>query len=209
MFAILKVKRTKVIFTGVLLITILAGVFYFVSTKSARSPYNYTDGNWQAGVSRSDVGFFVENSRANAKTFKVGLPIEFASGERQIISVVVNEQYLNVYLAGSRLNPLSDGYPNTFKIGKVSKKSSDTPFNLTDLNWQAGVSRAEVAFFVENNSLNTDAFKVGAQLQFASGKRDIVNIVVSDTYLNIYLSGDKLDPLTDGYPNKFEIMKTK
>jgi hypothetical protein len=209
MFAILKVKRTQVIFAGVLLITILAAVFYFLSTKPARSPYNFTDGNWEAGVSRSEVGFFVENSRANAKTFKVGLPIEFASGERQIISVVVLEPYLNIYLAGSKLDPSSDGYPNTFKIGKVTNKSSDTPFSLTDANWQAGVSRVEVGFFIENNSFNIDTFKVGTRLQFASGERDIINVVISETFLNIYLSGEKLDPLTDGHPNVFKIIKTK
>lgn len=209
MLAVLKANRLKIITAGVLIVIVLTGFFFFLSTKVSRTPYDLTDGNWQNGISRTEVGFFVENNRANAKTFKVGMPIVFASGERQIVSVIVTDPYLNVYLAGNKLNPSTDGFPHTFEIGKVVQASADTPFNLTDSNWQNGISRSEVGFFVENNSFNMESFKIGMKIQFASGIREITNIIASETYLNIYLNGEKMNPLTDGNPNKFQIIKNK
>ena len=84
--------------------------------------------------------------------------------------------------------------------------SSYTPWNLTDINWQNGVSRSESGFFVPLNSQNLRELKVGVKIRFKSGPRVITGTVNSGPYLNIYLDGKILDPGIDGYPNRFEIL---
>ncbi len=209
MVTIIKFRRKYLTLAAFLVLVTMVGLFFFMSMKPDNSPYNLTDNNWDAGVSRNEVSFFVENNRANSKAFKIGVPIEFKSGERQIVKILPSELYLNVFLAGNKLDPSRDGFPNKFKIGKVKVNFSNTPFDLTDDNWQSGVSRNFAGFFVENNSLNQKQFKIGALLRLASGEREIIDVIASESYLNVYLSGEVLNPITDGHPNKFEFDKIK
>lgn len=209
MVAIIKFRRKYVTFAAFLVLITTVSLFIFMSMKPDNSPYDLTDSNWDAGVSRNEVSFFVENNRANLKAFKIGVRIEFNSGERQIVRILPSELYLNIYLAGNKLDPSRDGYPNKFKIGKVDVNFSNTPFDLTNDNWQSGVSRNFAGFFVENNNLNLKQFKIGTRVRLASGEREIIDVIASESYLNVYLSGEVLNPLTDGHPNKFEFVKIK
>ena len=85
--------------------------------------------------------------------------------------------------------------------------SSNVPFNLTDTNWQNGISRNQTAFFVLLNTKNAKDLKVGVKIKFRSGVRTITGAFETAPYLNIHLDGVSLDPEIDGYPNAYEILK--
>jgi len=82
------------------------------------------------------------------------------------------------------------------------------PFNLTDANWKNGISIKETGFFVSKTKDLDSTLKVGDLLEFyGSGFRKITRLSGNDKYLNIYVSGQKLNPETDGYPNEVIIRK--
>ncbi|QIH06799.1 MULTISPECIES: hypothetical protein [unclassified Pseudomonas] len=81
------------------------------------TPLDFTDINWNKGVSRSRAGFFVENSFINRQSLKVGGVVTFSgSGTKTIKSIEYSEPYINIYFEGHDLNPDLDGYPNRFNI---------------------------------------------------------------------------------------------
>ena len=76
------------------------------------------------------------------------------------------------------------------------------PFNLTDSNWVRGVSGGRSGFFVENSFTNRQSLRIGDKLFFHSaGERSIIEMNYSSNYINIFLSGDRLDPESDGFPH--------
>lgn len=80
-------------------------------------------------------------------------------------------------------------------------------FNLTDANWENGISLAQNGFFIENNFLNRQSLKIGDKIDFSfSGRRTILNLSYSNQYINIFVDGEKLDPVKDGYPNKIKLV---
>jgi len=83
---------------------------------------------------------------------------------------------------------------------------TDVAFNLTDLNWENGVSRTEAAFFVQENPENFRSFKVGTRIKFKTGVRTIREVTRTEPWLNIYLTGGLLSPTVDGYPNTFQVL---
>lgn len=80
-------------------------------------------------------------------------------------------------------------------------------FNLTDANFENGISLAQNGFFIENNFLNRQSLKIGDKIDFSfSGRRTILNLSYSNQYINIFVDGEKLDPVKDGYPNKIKLV---
>lgn len=76
------------------------------------SSYPLTDGNWSKGIARGFAGFFVENSVINRVLLKHGVVLKFqGSGDREVTRVSVSESYINVSVAGTRLDAELDGYP--------------------------------------------------------------------------------------------------
>jgi hypothetical protein len=89
-------------------------------------------------------------------------------------------------------------------------KPESTPFNLTDSNWIKGVSRVNASFFVTNSYFNRNVFKVNSLCQFQTGEqRIIVRVLEAGPYLNVFLSGDKLNPNKVGNPKQFKILENK
>jgi len=80
-----------------------------------------------------------------------------------------------------------------------------TPHNLTDQNWQNGISLANNGFFIQNNG--SIEIKLNSFLDFPTGIRKIIDIQYAGPYINIFVDGGKLDPLKDGYPNKIKLIK--
>ncbi len=78
-------------------------------------------------------------------------------------------------------------------------------YNLTDNNWQNGISIRENGFFI-GNSGNIN-IKKDDKLEFPTGKRKVVNVQNTGAYINIFVDGEKLDPTKDGYPNKIKLIK--
>ncbi len=79
-----------------------------------------------------------------------------------------------------------------------------TPYGLTDMNWTNGVSNTSAAFFL----LKTPVIKIipGDHITFKNGDvREVVSVTESGQYLNVNLTGDKLDGNSVGYPNKIAI----
>ena len=91
---------------------------------------------------------------------------------------------------------------------KIEPLKDIQSFNLTDNNWINGISLSKSGFFVENNFLNRQSLKIGDIVEFnSSGKRNITNLTYSSKYINIFVDGEKLDPIKDGYPNKIKLIK--
>ncbi|TLP71330.1 acyltransferase [Pseudomonas nitroreducens] len=89
-----------------------------------------------------------------------------------------------------------------------SKLPSQTPYDLTDDNWQGGINRSVAAFFVKSSAANAEVFRVGAKVSVGeSGIRQIVRVVGVAPYMNIFVDGDLLDPKRSGYPNKITIIE--
>lgn len=81
-------------------------------------------------------------------------------------------------------------------------------FNLTDANWRNGISLGQNGFFIENNFLNRQSLQIGDKINFSySGERTIVDLIYNNQYINIFVDGEKLDPIKDGYPNKIKIIE--
>lgn len=83
--------------------------------KPSSSPANFSDQNWNSGVSKAFAGFFVRDRPANHDLFKIGSTIKFSNGdERTIRNVTFIEGFINVFLEGEILDPRLYGYPNKF-----------------------------------------------------------------------------------------------
>ncbi|MNF62483.1 hypothetical protein D3C84_441650 [compost metagenome] len=92
--------------------------------------------------------------------------------------------------------------PNGIPIEEV------TPYNLTDSNWENGISKIRPSFFVPNRLTTRLSLSVGGRISFAHSKeRKIVDIDYNETYINVYVDGDMLSPVHDGYPNNIKILR--
>ena len=87
--------------------------------KPSSTPANFSDQNWNSGVSKVFAGFFVRNRPTNQNQFKIGGKIEFANRDvRTIDNVIFVDEYINVFLSGAIMDPELYGYPNEFTILK-------------------------------------------------------------------------------------------
>jgi hypothetical protein len=81
-----------------------------------------------------------------------------------------------------------------------------TAYDHSDANWKNGVSKSRAGFFVRNTKENRISITDRAVLVFPfSGERTITDVKISKDYINIYVSGNKLSPELDGFPNKIKI----
>lgn len=80
-----------------------------------------------------------------------------------------------------------------------------TSYNLTDQNWQNGIAIKNNGFFIQNNG--SIEIKKNSFLDFPTGIRKILDIQYVGPYINIFVDGEKLDPLKDGYPNKIKLIR--
>jgi hypothetical protein len=85
--------------------------------EPSTAPANFSDQNWNSGVSKVFAGFFVRDRPANHYLFKIGKKIEFANGDvRTIDNVIFTGGYINVFLGGKILDPKLYGYPKKFTV---------------------------------------------------------------------------------------------
>jgi peptidoglycan/LPS O-acetylase OafA/YrhL len=76
-----------------------------------------------------------------------------------------------------------------------------TAFNLTDPNWNRGISRDAPGFFVAASAENLRFFRAGSTVKFANGEsRSIVSAIQAGAYLNVYVDGAPLAGEAVGYP---------
>lgn len=80
------------------------------------------------------------------------------------------------------------------------------PYNISDRNWERGVSKNISGFFIEKNIENNYLLKDGILIFEFSGIRKITKISSNGRYINIEVNGSKLNPLEDGYPHKINII---
>ncbi|MCK5536502.1 MAG: hypothetical protein KAI79_06725 [Bacteroidales bacterium] len=91
---------------------------------------------------------------------------------------------------------------------ELERKEILSAFNLSNNNWQNGISKERAIFFIQNTLNNRNSIHKKDILEFSSaGERKITKITYSDKYINIDVNGSKLDPIKDGYPNKIQIIK--
>lgn len=80
-------------------------------------PSNFTDQNWENGISRVRAGFLIENTFQNRMGLSDSDTIELPfSGRRAIAFIEYTDKFINVYLEGQNLDPAKDGYPNKLSI---------------------------------------------------------------------------------------------
>lgn len=127
--------------------------------------------------------------------------------------------YTEVLLPNYKVNKFRTGQYDVSDAGLISvrwevmiKMPSFTglvelsPYNLTDSNWENGISRVRPGFFIPNTVQNRMGLSTNDTIEFPfSGMRAIASIEYTDSYINVYLDGGNLDPTRDGYPNKFTI----
>ena len=150
-----------------------------------------TDSNWLNGKSRFDSRFLFFNTNLNNQKLNQSGVFNFLGEIYTVDAISEHGMYLHV---------------NAHMVDSNSI-TSFTPVNLTDANWSNGVSRSETAFFISINTQNVSLYKVGTKIKFGSGVRTVLSTLVSDSWLNVYLDGEPLNPTIDGYPNEFEFVK--
>lgn len=120
------------------------------------------------------------------------------------IVIIELEDYVLKAIRTGQFNKTGQLWKDYIDLEGLSFQNEFTAFNLTDNNWKNGISRHRAGLFIANTFENRQSIYVGSKIRFpASGLRDVVEIQYSRNYINIFLSGDLLDPVRDGYPNKF------
>ncbi|WP_131801979.1 hypothetical protein [Klenkia taihuensis] len=81
------------------------------------------------------------------------------------------------------------------------------PVDLTDANWDRGISRLAAGFFVYYTPMNWEDLSTARSVRFADGQvRRIVDVQQAGDYINVALSGAPLDPATTGAPNQISYL---
>ncbi|WP_017221022.1 hypothetical protein [Moritella dasanensis] len=176
-------------------------------TKPSADLFYVTDRHWEKGIARNWVGFFVKNTTINIQKFKVDSEVVFKDGSSRIINDVVNRGiYLHIVLSGDELLDYEKvGRPDTFTV-----LENREPFYVTDRNWEKGIARNWVGFFVPNTVINNQNFKVGSEVVFKDrDSRMIKNVINRGSHLYIVVSGELLDFKKTGRPDTFTILKNK
>ena len=94
---------------------VVAPVDDFTVTRQLKAA-NLSNSNWQNGINiiaqNNRTGFIIDDEQTLSELYP-GVEVEFAkSGKRQIIGITDNQ----IWVSGSSLNPLADGYPNPIII---------------------------------------------------------------------------------------------
>ncbi|MEI4272306.1 hypothetical protein TEK04_11295 [Klenkia sp. LSe6-5] len=81
-----------------------------------RAPIDFTDANWDRGISRGEAGFFIYYTEMNWSDLQSATAVRFADGEvRRIVDLQRTGTYgdlINVWLSGPPLDPDAIGAPN-------------------------------------------------------------------------------------------------
>lgn len=92
-------------------------------------------------------------------------------------------------------------YPNIILLSDRQM----VPINLTNLDFENGISRNETKYIIHNNVPIATQLKVGNIIKFSgSGIREITKIEQYNDNLEIYTNGTVLNPAKDGFPNLVE-----
>ncbi|CAG8871562.1 hypothetical protein PS627_04510 [Pseudomonas fluorescens] len=91
----------------------LEGVRYFDSLTAS----DFTDVNWDKGVSRTVPEFFIPNNFLNRQSLAVGDVLKAGNAQpRTIRQIAYSEDFINVYFDGTVLDPRQSGFPNIIEI---------------------------------------------------------------------------------------------
>lgn len=78
---------------------------------------NYTDSNWENGISRTAPAFFTQNTFVNRQSLAIGDLLKMGNAEpRTIGRIAYSEDYINVYFDGDLFDPKLSGFPNKLEI---------------------------------------------------------------------------------------------
>lgn len=79
---------------------------------------------------------------------------------------------------------------------------------LTDANWDHGIARRWAGFIIPNTQEFASQYQVGKEIKFAHGEsREVIRVDSNGQYLNIFVSGDPLNPEKVGLPTTFIVME--
>jgi hypothetical protein len=112
-----------------------------------------------------------------------------------------NKAILEIKLCAAKYIPSID--PEVLPMRGVI----DDDFFLSDNSWLHGIARSWAGFFVPNTPQFADEYKVGRFVKIYVGEiRQIMRTEPNGRYLNIYISGDPLDPEKAGLPSEFAVL---
>jgi hypothetical protein len=78
---------------------------------------------------------------------------------------------------------------------------------ITDTNWVSGIARHWAGFYVPNSRYYAASYKVGKTVRLSNGEtRQISRIDQSGPYLNIFVTGDRIDPDAVDIPSTFTVL---
>jgi hypothetical protein len=98
-------------------------------------------------------------------------------------------------------------YNEKNEIKKINQTKVFIPQNYNDENWNKGIYlKGKNGFFMIKTAFN-NSFSIGDKLEFNSGIRKITNIEYNSKFVNIYVDGNNLSPLLDGYPNEIKLIE--
>gem|GEM_PF-4487047 len=123
----------------------------------------------------------------------------------KISTAPINRTKLNIKSCYAKIIRFYNEEKEIKKLMIFNKQNEFTAFNLSDQNWKNGISLRSNGFFISKES--SIPVKVGDSLEFASGNREVLRIQGNSKYVDIFISGEKLDPVKDGYPNKIKLIK--
>jgi len=177
-----------------------AGAWWIFGSDS----FYVTDGQWDRGVARNWAGYYVH---ADAREHAPGAVVKLRNGEtRRIVRTETNGPYLNVFVAGTRLDPKVHGLPEDYKIekGAVTANVEDDSFIVTDANWNRSVARRWPGFFV--SAARKADYPPGRTVLFKNGEsRRISAVEQQGPYLNVFVEGGPLDPAIHGIPPEYQL----
>ena len=103
-----------------------------------------------------------------------------------------------------------------YNLNKPDKHSENyteydlVPMNITHNYWLNGVDKNRPGFFVKKTDNNEKLLKIGSIIKFrCSGQHRIVRVTPTPdgNYMIIGINGRKLDPVCDGWPNRFLMLQ--
>lgn len=195
----------------------------FINTKEKKLIYFYKDCKDKDITSRfflhivpKDINNLLEFGKKEGfnnldfdwQTFSISTPFYGDYSNSCLAAINLPKYSINKIYTGQFNNLNRIWQINIDLNSKIEPLKETQSFNLTDANWKNGISLSQTGFFIDNNFLNRQSLKIGNKISFSSsGKRNIINLIYSDGYINIFVDGEKLDPIKDGYPNKIKIIE--
>ena len=217
-FVWLEVK-SRFIFLGFIFLSCLHGYSSYKEDTISYSSWDYFDVNNRKIASKiSDAvdtrcAVFLSNTqvRGYANMLFHRSIFENKSYQDSADLLVSKKACASVYLEGKNIFADLPKYTKAIirKIDSsteiiINTEEYDDEFFLTDSQWVRGIARRWAGFFVPSTTKFVNEYKVGRLVILADGEiREIKRAEVLGGYLNIYLSGELLNPEKVGLPSKF------